>query len=91
MPVLGSKRLSEISPFDLERYRQQQKKAGRSDITINRELTFLRHLYNMAITWGKATDNPAKKNRFEREQNGRVRFLTEEEARLFSWHSVDTI
>ena len=30
-PVLGSKRLAEISPFDLERYRRQRKQQGRSD------------------------------------------------------------
>ena len=46
--VLGSMRLAEISHFDLERYRRQRKQAGMSDVTINRELAFLRHLYTMA-------------------------------------------
>src|SRR5438128_8684376 len=50
-PVLGTRRLAEISPFDLERYRHQRKQAGVTHVTINRELTFLRHLYTMAITW----------------------------------------
>src|SRR2546428_12092825 len=54
-PVFGSKRLEEIAPFDLERYRRQRQQAGKSDVTINRELAFLRHLYTMAVTWGKAT------------------------------------
>jgi integrase len=81
--MLGSKRLAEITPFDLERYRRQRKQAGVNDVTINRELAFLRHLYTMAITWGKATDNPVKKVRFARENNGRIRMLSlEEEARL---------
>src|SRR5215468_449646 len=53
-PVFGSKRLAEIAPFDIERYRRQRKQGGKSDVTINRELAFLRHLYTMAITWGKA-------------------------------------
>ena len=54
-------------------------------MTINRELAFLRHLYTMAITWGKATDNPVKKVRFARENNGRIRMLSlEEEARLLA-------
>jgi Phage integrase, N-terminal SAM-like domain len=52
-PVLGSKRLAEIAPFDLERYWRQCKQAGVSDVTINRELAFLRHLYTMAITGAK--------------------------------------
>src|SRR5262249_104667 len=36
-PVLGSKRLADISPFDIERYRRQRKQDGKSDVTINRE------------------------------------------------------
>jgi integrase len=78
-PVLGGKRLDEISPFDLERYRRQRKQDGRSDVTINRKLAFLRNLYSMALTWGKATENPVKKVRFARENNGRMRILTAEE------------
>src|SRR5215831_15634874 len=78
-PVFGNKRLAEITPFDLERYRRNRKQAGRSDVTINRELAFLRHVYSMALTWGKATENPVKKVRFAREDNGRVRMLSPEE------------
>ena len=78
-PVCGNKRLTDIAPFDLERYRRNRKQAGKSDVTINRELAFLRHVYSMAITWGKATENPVKKVRFAREDNGRVRVLSPEE------------
>ena len=84
-PVFGSKRLEEIAPFDLERYRRQRQRAGKSDVTINRELAFLRNLYTMAVTGGKATDNPVKKVRFSREDNGRIRMLSpDEEARLLA-------
>jgi integrase len=84
-PVLGRKRLAEITPFDLERYRRQRKQAGVSDVSINRELAFLRNLYTMAITWGKASENPVTKIRFARENNGRARFLTlDEETRLLA-------
>ena len=85
-PVFGAKRLAEISPFALERYRRQRKQDGMSDATINRELAFLRHIFNMAITWDKATDNPVKKVRFAREDNGRIRFLTPEEERQLLAH-----
>ena len=81
-PVLGSKRLAEISAFDLERHRRQRKQTGVSDVTINRELAFLRHLYTMAIVWGKATENPVKKVRFAREDNGRIRMLNPDEEGL---------
>jgi integrase len=84
-PMLGGKRLAEITPFDLERYRRQRKQAGVGDVSINRELAFLRNLYTIAIAWGKASENPVKKVRFARENNGRTRFLTrEEEARLLA-------
>ncbi len=66
-PVLGTKRLAEITAFDLERYRRQRKQAGKGAVTTNREFAFLRHLYTMAMTWGKATENPVKKIRFARE------------------------
>jgi integrase len=78
-PVFGSKRLDEISSFDLERYRRQRKQEGRSDVTVNRELAFLRNVYSMAMTWGKATENPVKKVHLARENNGRMRILAPEE------------
>lgn len=84
-PDFGSKRLDEISPLDLERYRRNRKRAGRSEVTINRELAFLRNLFNKAIDWGKATENPVRKVRFARENNERPRFLDpEEEVRLLA-------
>ena len=52
-PMLGGKRLDEVAPFDLERYRHQRKQKGKSDVTINRELAFLRHVYSIAMAWGK--------------------------------------
>jgi integrase len=88
-PVLGTKRLDELSPLDLERYRRQRKQANRSEITINRELAFLRNLYNVAIAWGKAAENPVRKVRFAREHNERPRFLSpEEETRLLDYCDV---
>src|SRR5437879_3787649 len=88
-PVLGTKRLTEVSPLDLERYRRQRKQANRSEITINRELAFLRNLYNVAIAWGKATENPVRKVRFAREHNERSRLLSpKEETRLLDYCEV---
>jgi len=84
-PILRSKRLDEITPLDLERYRRKRQKDGRSDTTINRELSFLRNLFNMAIAWERATENPVRKVKFAREDNGRIRFLTPgEEERLLA-------
>ena len=56
-----------------------QKKQGRSEVTINREMALLKNMFTMAIRWGKAKENPAKQVKLFREDNGRTRFLTEEE------------
>ena len=38
----------------------------------------------VAIVWGKATENPVKKVRFAREDNGRIRMLNPEEGLLLA-------
>jgi integrase len=81
----SGKRLTEITPFLTEQYKRRRKDAGRSAATINRELTCLKHLFTMAITWGKASMNPATPVRLLREEHNRTRFLTtEEEERLLA-------
>jgi integrase len=78
-PFFGKKRLGEIKAIDIERYRHKRQDEGRRPATINREL------YNVAIRWGKATENPVREVKFTRENNQRIRFLTyEEEERLLA-------
>jgi integrase len=82
-PFFAGKRIEAITPLLIERYKRERKAQKRSDVTINRELAFLKNLFTQAITWGKATMNPVKQVRLFREDNARTRFLTEEEeARL---------
>jgi integrase len=84
-PFFGGYRLADISPFLIEKYKRSRKEQGRSEVTINRELALLKNLFTMAIKWGKASENPVKQVRLFREDNGRTRFLTEEEeARLLA-------
>ncbi len=84
-PVFADKRLSEITPLDLERYRRNRQKVGKSDVTINRELAMMRNLYSMAVKWGKADKNPVKEVKLAKENNQRIRYLThEEEERLIA-------
>jgi integrase len=47
--------------------------------TINRELAFLKRLYNVAIGDGLAESNPVKGVRQFKENNARVRFLSDDE------------
>jgi integrase len=82
-PVFAGKRLADISPFLIEKYKRIRKEHGRSEVTINRELAFLKNMFTMAIIWRRASENPVSQVKFFREENGRTRFLTdEEEARL---------
>jgi len=84
-PFFGGHRLADISPFLIEKYKRLRKEVGRSEVTINRELAFLKNLFTMAVKWGKASENPVSQVHFFREDNGRTRVLTdEEEVRLLT-------
>jgi len=78
------KRLNDISAFEIEKYRRDRKTARKADATINRELQALRHLFNTAIAWKKAQSNPMKAVKLRREENTRIRFLTEDEEEKLS-------
>ncbi len=77
------KTLSQIVAGDVERYRAKRQREGMAPASINRELAFLKRVFNVAIRDGLTESNPVRGVRFERENNQRVRFLTDdEEARL---------
>ncbi len=76
--------LREITPWLVERYKRDRALAtvhGRPlrGTTINRELSCLRRLFNLAIQWGKAETNPVRGVKFFREDGGRERILSGEE------------
>ncbi len=79
--------LDEITAGDVEKVRAERLKAvtrsrtpGRivTQATVNREVAFLRHVFNVAIRDDKCQRNPVAKLRFFNEQ-GRVRYLSDEE------------
>jgi integrase len=80
--------LQQISTLDIERYkaysRQKHKPA-----TVNRQLACLKHMFNKAIQWGKAKDNPVRSIRFFSENNQRTRYLTDKEYRLLLLYSTE--
>src|SRR2546426_4758689 len=81
--AFDGKRLSDISAFDLERYKRARVDAGVT-VMVNRELACLKTLYNRCREWGKYEgDNPAARVRQLRESPGRIRFLeADEEGKL---------
>jgi integrase len=85
--IFGDRRLSEISYLDLETYRNRRKatltRAGkpRTDATVNREISTLRHMLNKAVEWGMLETSPFDKGSrlMLKENNHRLRFLTDSE------------
>ncbi len=79
-PVMGSKKLSEISQIDIEKLKKTMKDANKAPKTINYAIDVIRMAFNMAIRWGYADKNPAIGVKRPRQDNRRVRFLTRTEA-----------
>jgi integrase len=81
--AFARKTLREILPGDVERYAAKRRAEGLAPASVNRELAFLRRVFNVAIEDGKAETNPVRPKMFARENNQRVRYLTDaEEQRL---------
>ena len=57
-PFFGPKPLSQLSTFDIERYKAKRKEAGAANGTINQELAILSHLYSSAILWKWISERP---------------------------------
>lgn len=80
------KRLQDISPFTIEKYKQERKERSAAPATINRELQSLRHMLNMAVKWGKLQKNPMAEVKLLKEPPGKERILSpEEEERLLDY------
>lgn len=79
----GGKRLGEIHPFLVEKYRRARLEAG-ARVVSNRELAVLKALFNRCLEWGKYEGaNPVRGVRMTKEPRGRLRYLEPgEEAEL---------
>jgi len=76
--AVNGKDLSEITPFLIEKYKNERKTIV-GPATINRELACLKHMFTKAIQWEMIDSNPVKKVKLLKENNQRLRYLTEEE------------
>jgi len=76
--VLGNKTLAQIIPGDIERY-VAKRLTKVKPATSNRELAFLKRVFNVAIADGQTERNPVRLVKLRKENNARVRLLTEEE------------
>lgn len=84
-PFFGSLELQSITPLIIERYRSGRLEKGISRSSINREITIMKRMFNLAIDWGLADSNPfVKVKLFSEKDTQKERILElEEEARLF--------
>ena len=71
-------KLNSITPWIVEKYKNGRKEEV-SKATVNRELACLKHMFTMALQWGKASGNPVRKVKLFREPERRLRWLNEEE------------
>ena len=71
-PVIGSKSLKDISPFDLERIKKHMREAGKAPRTIEYALAVIRQAFNKAILWGYFKgENPVSKVKKPKKDNKR--------------------
>ena len=78
-PLFQDRLLSEVSPFLIEKHKLRRKEEGAKPRTIAIELACLRHMFNMAMKWGRAVSNPVQGIKFPKESEVKDRILSEEE------------
>ncbi len=84
LAAFGGKPVDTITPQEIERLKASLKAEGLAEATVNRHLALLKSMLNLAIRNEKLERNPAKAVKLFRENNARVRYLSEEEEfRLF--------
>lgn len=85
-PRLLSKGMADITPWDIEAWRTEQRKAGKAATTINRELAALRGVLTKAVEWDYLPHHPlprGKVKQIKTDDHKKVRFLSAaEEKRL---------
>ncbi len=75
--AFGSKRLSEVTPQEIDRYKQERLDAGRKGSTINRDLACLRRLLRVAVKRNKLRASPFSEGRVDfLPEQGRERILS---------------
>ncbi len=77
-PFFKGKMLKDIDSFLVERYKAKRKTEV-SNATFNRELAFMKTMFNKAVEWKRLEMNPLQNFKKLKENNGRMRILKSEE------------
>ncbi len=67
--------LTAIDPKGIEGFKAYRVQSVKPS-TVNRDLQVLKRMFNLAIAWGNARENPVKLVKFFKEPTGRVKYLT---------------
>jgi integrase len=85
-PFFGNLALTAITPEMIDRFKRARvepfsdpEKRRRRQATANRDLQCLRRMFNLAIAWGYARENPVRFVKFFKELTCRIRYLTREQ------------
>lgn len=80
LPLLGDKRLSEISVSDIETLKVKCQEKGHSPATVKHVLQCVRAVYNFCIRLGDYVgENPTRNVKFPRLDNARKRFFSDDQ------------
>jgi integrase len=84
LPFFGDQTLEGVTPGLISKYKSQRLQDGAKPATLNRELSLIKHAFNLALKeWDWAKENPCCRVKMERENNERERVLGyDEEERL---------
>ena len=77
---LMTKPMEEISKWDLDKWRSEQRKKGKAPSTINRDVTALKAALAMAVEWDVIDTNPLAKVRpIKTDNRAQIRYLSADE------------
>lgn len=75
----GSRRLNEVSRLELQKFHMDLVNEGLAPATANHHVKLAKRIFNVAIMWDLASNNPASKIRLIREDNLVENLLNDEE------------
>lgn len=79
-PYFGELELHEITPLLIEKYRAERLRTGITKSTVNREVTIMKKMFNLAMDWNFADENPVLRVKlFSEKDTMKERILKEEE------------
>jgi integrase len=88
LPFFGTKRLDDITPLLIEKYKQKRSGEVKPG-SVNRELILLKYMLNLAVSWGKLGATPMKGVRMLRVDNFPERILSRQEEEVLLKASCD--